>query len=42
VDQQILKRGGVFIFAADADGLASLALRGLFTLVAKHGEIPSG
>jgi hypothetical protein len=36
VDQQILERGGVLVLAADADGLAALALRSLFTLIAKH------
>jgi len=42
VDQQVLKRGRVFVLAADADYLASLALRGLFTLVTKHDGSPSG
>ena len=42
MDQQILKRCGVLVLAADSDGLAALALRCLFTLVAKHGESPPG
>jgi hypothetical protein len=42
MDEQVLQRGSVFVFAADSDYLAALALRGLFTLVAKHGESPSG
>jgi hypothetical protein len=42
MDQKILKSSGVFVFAADADGLAALALRSLFTLVAKHCGSPPG